>query len=78
MARAPFFRRRVVVTGLGVVSPLGNGAKSSFAALLAGRSGVEAVDEAVSGASASKIAAKVKGKQSTKPVIILILKPVCH
>ena len=32
--------RRVVVTGLGVVSPLGLGAERSFSALVAGRSGV--------------------------------------
>jgi hypothetical protein len=32
--------RRVAVTGLGVVSPLGNGADAFFAALAAGRSGM--------------------------------------
>ena len=36
--------RRVVVTGLGVVSPLGLGAQHSFQALLAGRSGIRALD----------------------------------
>jgi 3-oxoacyl-[acyl-carrier-protein] synthase II len=36
--------RRVVVTGLGVVSPLGLGAQRSFQALLAGRSGIRALD----------------------------------
>ena len=36
--------RRVVVTGLGVVSPLGLGAQRSFEALLAGRSGIRALD----------------------------------
>lgn len=36
--------RRVVVTGLGMVSPLGLGAQRSFEALLAGRSGVRALD----------------------------------
>jgi 3-oxoacyl-[acyl-carrier-protein] synthase II len=33
-------RRRVAVTGIGVVSPLGNDAESFFAALAAGRSGI--------------------------------------
>ena len=33
-------RRRVVVTGLGAVSPLGNDACSTWQAMLAGRSGV--------------------------------------
>ena len=36
--------RRVVVTGLGVVSPLGLGAKHSFSQLLAGHSGVARLD----------------------------------
>ena len=35
--------RRVVVTGMGAVSPLGVGANSSFEALLAQRSGVSAI-----------------------------------
>ncbi|HEX2476515.1 MAG TPA: beta-ketoacyl synthase N-terminal-like domain-containing protein, partial [Lacipirellulaceae bacterium] len=34
--------RRVVITGLGVISPLGNSASALWAALLAGRSGVAA------------------------------------
>ena len=32
-------RRRVVVTGLGIVSPIGNSVDEAWAALLAGRSG---------------------------------------
>ncbi|MEP7050782.1 MAG: beta-ketoacyl-ACP synthase II [Pseudomonadota bacterium] len=36
--------RRVVVTGIGVVSPLGVGAERSFAALLAGHSGITAIE----------------------------------
>src|SRR5882724_982916 len=36
--------RRVVVTGLGVVSPLGLGAQRSFEALLAGRSGISPIE----------------------------------
>ena len=36
--------RRVVVTGLGVVSPLGLGAEHSFSQLLAGRSGISCLD----------------------------------
>ena len=35
--------RRIVVTGLGVVSPLGSDAESSWAALLEGRSGIGAI-----------------------------------
>ncbi|HSQ11042.1 MAG TPA: beta-ketoacyl synthase N-terminal-like domain-containing protein, partial [Burkholderiaceae bacterium] len=33
-------KRRVVVTGLGVISPLGNEVPSTWAALLEGRSGI--------------------------------------
>jgi 3-oxoacyl-[acyl-carrier-protein] synthase II len=40
MANPPFNRRRVVVTGLGCVSPIGADVDSTWAAALAGRSGV--------------------------------------
>jgi 3-oxoacyl-[acyl-carrier-protein] synthase II len=40
MARAPFKRRRVVVTGLGCVTPLGGNVATTWDAALAGRSGV--------------------------------------
>lgn len=36
-------RRRVVVTGLGIVSPVGNDVSSAWASILAGRSGIAAV-----------------------------------
>jgi 3-oxoacyl-[acyl-carrier-protein] synthase II len=36
-------RRRVVVTGLGIVSPIGNSVPEAWAALLAGRSGAAAI-----------------------------------
>ncbi|HMB12966.1 MAG TPA: beta-ketoacyl synthase N-terminal-like domain-containing protein, partial [Roseovarius sp.] len=37
--------RRVAITGLGIVSPIGNNAEEVTAALKAGRSGIEASPE---------------------------------
>jgi len=37
-------RRRVVVSGIGIISPLGIGRKATWDALLAGRIGVRALD----------------------------------
>ncbi|HEY3665624.1 MAG TPA: beta-ketoacyl synthase N-terminal-like domain-containing protein, partial [Polyangiaceae bacterium] len=51
--------RRVVVTGLGMVSPLGVGAERSFAALLAGRSGVSALERIDVSDLPTKIAGQV-------------------
>ena len=36
-------RRRVVVTGLGLISPVGNAVQEGWANLLAGRSGIGAI-----------------------------------
>jgi 3-oxoacyl-[acyl-carrier-protein] synthase II len=36
-------KRRVVVTGLGIVSPVGNDVASAWASILAGRSGIDAI-----------------------------------
>jgi 3-oxoacyl-[acyl-carrier-protein] synthase II len=56
--------RRVVVTGLGVVSPLGLGAARSFAALLAGRSGISRIERIDVSDLPSKIAGQVpRGSQ---------------
>ena len=51
--------RRVVVTGLGVLSPLGVGAERSFAALLEGRSGVRPIEHFDVSDLPAKIAAQV-------------------
>jgi 3-oxoacyl-[acyl-carrier-protein] synthase II len=37
-------KRRVVITGLGIVSPVGNDVSSAWAAVLAGRSGIAAIE----------------------------------
>ena len=36
-------KRRVVVTGLGIVSPVGNDVATAWASILAGRSGIDVV-----------------------------------
>lgn len=54
-------RRRVVVTGLGCVSPVGNTVEESWASLLAGRSGIDLVTSFDTAALAVKFAGQVKG-----------------
>ena len=51
--------RRIVVTGLGVVSPLGSGAELSWQRLLAGRSGLRRLPEAVAETLPAKVAGVV-------------------
>ncbi len=52
--------RRVVVTGLGIVSPIGNAASEVTSALRAGASGVETVDAMVEHGFRSQIAGTLK------------------
>ncbi|ROT98078.1 beta-ketoacyl-ACP synthase II [Histidinibacterium lentulum] len=52
--------RRVVVTGLGIVSPIGNSAEEVAAALRVGKSGVEAVPEMEEHGFRSRIAGTLK------------------
>ena len=54
-------RRRVVVTGLGCVSPVGNTVAESWASLLAGRSGIDLITRFDASAFASRIAGEVRG-----------------
>ncbi len=54
-------RRRVVVTGLGCVSPVGNTVAESWANLLAGKSGIYLITQFDAGAFACKFAGEVKG-----------------
>ncbi len=53
--------REVVVTGLGLVTPLGNDVPSTWEALCAGRSGVAAITRFDASAHRTRIAAEVKG-----------------
>jgi 3-oxoacyl-[acyl-carrier-protein] synthase II len=53
-------KRRVVVTGLGIVSPVGNGIKEAWDNLLKGRSGVGPIMKFDASALPTRIAAEVK------------------
>src|SRR5437867_750651 len=52
--------RRVVITGLGLVSPLGNDVETSWNALLAGKCGIGPITAFDASAFDTKIAAQVK------------------
>ena len=54
-------RRRVVVTGLGLVSPVGNTVADGWANLLAGRSGIALITKFDASNFACRIAGEVKG-----------------
>ncbi len=53
-------RRRVVVTGLGIVSPVGNTVDAAWANILAGKSGITRITKFDAAAFASQIAGEVK------------------
>ena len=54
-------RRRVVVTGLGCVTPVGNTVAQSWSQLLAGQSGIDLITQFDPAAMACRIAGEVKG-----------------
>lgn len=54
-------RRRVVVTGLGLISPVGNSVAEGWANLVAGRSGIATVTKFDASALACRFAGEVKG-----------------
>ena len=54
-------RRRVVVTGLGLVSPVGNSVAEGWANLIAGRSGIDMITKFDASAMACRFAGEVKG-----------------
>jgi len=53
-------KRRAVITGIGVVSPVGNDRESTFESLLAGRSGVAPITAFDASEYSTRIAAEVK------------------
>ena len=56
-------RRRVVVTGLGLISPIGNSVGEGWANVLAGRSGIAPITKFDASAFSCRIAGEVKGFQ---------------
>ena len=54
-------RRRVVVTGLGLVCPVGNGVDEAWQNVIAGRSGITGITRFDAAAFPSRIAGEVKG-----------------
>ena len=54
-------RRRVVVTGLGIISPVGNTVPEAWANVIAGRSGITRITRFDASAFSSQIAGEVKG-----------------
>lgn len=59
-------KRRVVVTGLGIISPVGNSVSDAWQNLLAGRSGIVSISKFDASAMASQIAGEVKGFDVSK------------
>ena len=54
-------RRRVVVTGLGIVSPIGNTVPEAWDAAIAGKSGITRITKFDPARLACQIAGQVKG-----------------
>lgn len=54
-------RNRVVITGMGMVSPVGHNVADSWAAILAGKSGAAAIDSFDAAAFSTRFGASVKG-----------------
>ncbi|MSU69988.1 MAG: beta-ketoacyl-[acyl-carrier-protein] synthase II [Opitutaceae bacterium] len=54
-------RRRVVITGLGAVTPVGNTAGETWAALIAGRSGIARITRFDATGCAAQIAGEIRG-----------------
>jgi 3-oxoacyl-[acyl-carrier-protein] synthase II len=54
-------KRRVVITGLGCISPVGNTVESAWSALVAGQSGIGPITKFDASAFSCKIAGEVKG-----------------
>lgn len=61
-------RRRVVITGMGAITPLGNSVKQMYEAQLAGQSGIDYVSRFNASRFATKFAAEVKDFQPERHI----------
>ena len=59
-------KRRVVITGLGILSPLGNDLETNWAAIKAGRSGIGPITHFDASAYPTRIAGEVRGFDPTE------------
>lgn len=59
-------KRRVVITGLGIVSPIGIGVEQSWASIIAGKSGITKISRFDASGFSSQIAGEVKGFEVTQ------------
>lgn len=59
-------KRRVVITGMGVISPVGNTASDAWAAILSGKSGITRITRFDASALASQIAGEVRNFDITE------------
>ncbi len=59
-------RRRVVVTGLGIISPVGIGVSTAWSNIVAGKSGITRITRFDAGTYSSQIAGEVKGFEVAK------------
>ena len=74
-------KRRVVVTGMGIISPVGNAVDEAWAAILAGKSGVGPITHFDTAAYPTRIAAEVKNfdpAQYIAPKDIKKMDPFVH
>jgi 3-oxoacyl-[acyl-carrier-protein] synthase II len=60
--------RRVVVTGVGAVTPCGNSAAETWSAITSGRSGIGPITRFDASLCSAKIAGEVKNFEVTKPL----------
>ncbi|MBU1978198.1 MAG: beta-ketoacyl-ACP synthase II, partial [Gammaproteobacteria bacterium] len=59
-------KRRVVITGLGIISPVGNTVEQAWSNILAGKSGISRITRFDPTAFSSQIAGEVKGFDVTE------------